>query len=227
MAPKLEGLKVTQLSDLHLTSVQNVHVKMVEAAQALRPDMVLVTGDFVNVDSAVADAMDLFSNLSPPLGTWGVPGNWDHTAEAVPLLKDSFGKIKGGFLVNQSAEVQPGLWAVGVDDPASSRDDLDEAVTGLPAGVTKLLLAHSPDIVPSLSGTSFDLVLVGHTHGGQVNLPGLSGAWLKNGPTRQYEQGFFDVYGSRMYVNRGIGTTTMPLRVRSRPEVTLFTLHAA
>jgi uncharacterized protein len=171
--------------------------------------------------------MDLFSNLSPPLGIWGVPGNWDHTAEAVQHLSDSFGQIKGGFLVNQCAEVQPGLWAVGVDDPASSHDDLGTAVSGLPTGVTKLLLAHSPDIVPELEGMSFDLVLAGHTHGGQVNLPGFNGAWLKNGPTRQYEQGFFDVHGSRMYVNRGIGTTTMPLRVRSRPELTLFTLHAA
>jgi predicted MPP superfamily phosphohydrolase len=100
-----------------------------------------------------------------------------------------------------------------------------DAIRNVPAGVRRLLLAHSPDIVPNLAGQKFDLILSGHTHGGQINLPFLNGAWLKGGPTNQYIQGMFQVNGSPLYVNRGIGMTTLPIRIQSRPEITHFTLR--
>ena len=89
----------------------------------------------------------------------------------------------------------------------------------------RILLAHSPDIASSLDKSRFDMVLVGHTHGGQINLPILNGGWVKNGPTRQYLEGLFHVAGSPMYVNRGIGVTHIPIRIGARPEITHFTFH--
>lgn len=224
---RLDGMTVVQVSDLHLTRTTDVHAKMVDDTRALRPDLVVVTGDLVDVKSSVSQVVDLLSNLSPPRGVWAVPGNWDHDADAVDDLAEALKGANIRFLVNESAQLDETLWIVGVDDPSSGNDDLKSSLEGVPARAQRLLLAHSPDIVTSLHDQPFDLVLAGHTHGGQVNLPFISGGWLKEGPARQYIEGMFRVNGSQMYVNRGIGMTHVPLRVGARPEITLFTLNAA
>lgn len=223
---RLDGVKVVQVSDLHVTKADALYTRMVEQVQALKPDAIFVTGDLVDTKSAVAVIQDLLGYLDAPLGVWAVPGNWDHTAEAIDDLKSALSSAKVKFLINQSQPLDDGLWIVGVDDPASAHDQLDEAVKDVPGGVRRLLLAHSPDIVPNLAGQTFDLILSGHTHGGQINLPFLNGAWLKDGPTNKYIQGMFEVNGSPLYVNRGIGMTTLPVRIHCRPEITQFTLHA-
>ena len=210
-----------------MSSAGPIHVRMVELVQALRPDVIFVTGDLVDTSSAVTDLVGLLGDLDAPGGIWAVPGNWDHTANAVDSLAAALPTAKVKFLVNQSQQLEDGFWIVGVDDPASGHDQLDEAVKDVPGKARRLLLAHSPDIVPNLGGQTFDLILAGHTHGGQINLPFLNGTWLKKGPTREYVQGMFEVQGSPLYVNRGIGMTTLPVRIQCRPEITHFTFHGA
>jgi predicted MPP superfamily phosphohydrolase len=223
---RLDGVKLVQISDFHLTSAGDVYTRMIQQVQALKPDAVVVTGDLVDSRSAVSDVHDLLGYLDPPLGVWAVPGNWDHTAEAIDDLKSALPSARVKFLINQSQALDDGFWIVGVDDPASAHDELRDAIRNVPSGVRRLLLAHSPDIVPNLGGQSFDLILSGHTHGGQINLPFLNGAWLKQGPAHKYVQGMFDVNGSPLYVNRGIGMTTLPIRINCRPEITHFTFRA-
>ena len=223
---RLDGMRAVQISDLHLTKTGALHTRMAEQVMALKPDVIFVTGDLVDTKTAVGDIKDLLGYLDAPLGVWAVPGNWDHTAEAIDDLKSALTSVKVNFLINQSQALEDGLWIVGVDDPASGHDQLDEAVKDVPGGVRRLLLAHSPDIVPNLGGQTFDLILAGHTHGGQINLPFLNGTWLKDGPTSKYIQGIYQVSGSPLYVNRGIGMTTLPIRIQCRPEITHFTLHA-
>ncbi len=223
---KLEGLTAVQISDLHLRGIEPVHLRMVDSVRALRPDLVLVTGDLVDRTSAVAEAVELFHSLEAPLGIWAVPGNWDHTANAVSLLRTELEPANVRFLINESAQIEDRFWIVGVDDPAGRRAHVKGAVRDVPNGASRILLAHSPDIADKVRYTPFDLILVGHTHGGQINLPMLSGAWLHHGLARKYLRGLYEVHGSALYVNRGIGTTGLPIRVASRPEVTLFTFHA-
>jgi predicted MPP superfamily phosphohydrolase len=222
---RLDGVKAVQISDLHMKQTDDIHTRMVEQVQALKPDVIFVTGDLVDTRSAVSDIHSLLGYLDAPLGKWAVPGNWDHTAEAIDDLTSALPSAKVKFLINESQPLDDGLWIVGVDDPASAHDEMRDAIRNVPAGVRRLLLAHSPDIVPNLAGQKFDLILSGHTHGGQINLPFLNGAWLKGGPTNQYIQGMFQVNGSPLYVNRGIGMTTLPIRIQSRPEITYFTLR--
>lgn len=223
---RLDGLTVAQVSDLHLTHPGSVHLRMADSLRSLKPDLIFVTGDLVDNKSAVGDLVGLLGTFSAPLGVWAVPGNWDHTGEAISDLTTALPTVGVRFLLNESAQLEDGVWIVGVDDPATGNDDLDAALSAVPNGAHRLLLAHSPDIVPALAQTTFDLVLCGHTHGGQVSLPFLNGAWLKDGPARDYVQGFYKVHGSTMYVNRGIGTTTLPIRMACRPELTVFKLHA-
>jgi uncharacterized protein len=227
LSSQFDGFSLVQISDLHIVRTADVHIKMIQLVQGLKPNALLITGDFVDVASAVGEALDLIGNVQPSHGIWGVPGNWDHTANAVDDLQTQMTARRGHLLVNEAAPLDSSLWLVGVDDPASDNDDLTAAMTNVPGGVPRILLAHSPDIVRSLPQYQFDLVMCGHTHGGQVNLPMLNGAWLKEGPTSTYVQGMYSAHGSPLYVNRGIGTTSIPVRVHCRPEVTQWTLRAS
>lgn len=227
LSSNFEGFSLVQVSDLHIQRTSELHVKMIQLVQDLKPNALIMTGDFVDVRSAVGEAVDLLSNVRPSHGIWAVPGNWDHTADAVDDLQSQLGAAGGQLLINNSAPLDTGLWLAGVDDPSSDHDNLDTAVEDIPSHVSRILLAHSPDIVRSLDQHQFDLVMCGHTHGGQVNLPVLNGAWLKEGPTRVYVQGMYSVHGSPVYVNRGIGTTSLPIRIACRPEITQWTLRAA
>jgi predicted MPP superfamily phosphohydrolase len=222
----LDGLRCVQLSDLHITRVTDLHLRAVQQANALRPDLVFVTGDLVDVLAAVPDVVELLRGLSPPLGILAVPGNWDHTAEAIDGLRRLLPSAGAQLLVNEHRLVEQGLCIVGVDDPATWHDHLSEALDGAPDSAARLLLAHSPEIAYKLDHDGFGLILTGHTHGGQINLPFLNGAWLHSGHVGPYVAGQFEVDDSPLYVNRGIGTTTVPVRIAASPEVTEFTLRA-
>jgi predicted MPP superfamily phosphohydrolase len=113
---------------------------------------------------------------------------------------------------------------VGVDDPANE-DQVASALRDVPPDAPRILLAHSPAIARELYRVSFDLVLAGHTHGGQVNLPPFNGVWFHRDVVGPYVAGFYDAHGSPLYVNRGIGMTKFPVRVQARPEITHFTFH--
>jgi len=222
---KLNGLTAVQISDLHVRTIADVHLHMADMVRQLRPDLVMVTGDLVDQSSAVGDVVELLKSFQPPRGVWVVPGNWDHTADAVDPLKSAFESTGITLLDNGSAQLDEGLWMVGVDDPASWLDHVPEAIRDVPAGAARIMLAHSPDIADKIQDVPLDLILVGHTHGGQINLPVLSGAWLHHGLSSKYTHGMYQLQDARMYVNRGIGTTTLPVRIGARPEITHFTFH--
>lgn len=225
---RLDGLTTVQVSDLHVNGeVTEAHHRMVDLVQQLRPGLIVVTGDVVDVDTSVDDGAALINSLRAPLGTWAVPGNRDHLAEAVYPLSQALATRDAHLLVNRSAQVEDGFWLIGVDDPSEGRDDLHQALQHVPAEGVRLLLAHSPNIVGRIGGTRFDLVLAGHTHGGQVNLPLVRDNWLRDEPARRYPAGLYQTDSVPLYVNRGIGTYYLPLRFGSRPEITAFTFHVA
>jgi predicted MPP superfamily phosphohydrolase len=221
----LEGVTAAQLSDIHLGEISRVQRRMLEQLVALHPDLVLVTGDLVDDDVAIGELADLLGSYKPRLGTWAVPGNRDHKAGAVDALRQALASMNMQLLINQSAQVEDRFWIVGVDDPSEGRDDVAGAVGDVPAQAIRILLAHAPNIVERLGGISFELILAGHTHGGQVNLPLMRNQWLQDDSARRYPAGFYSLGGSRLYVNRGIGTHYFPIRIGARPEITLFTLH--
>lgn len=223
----LDGLTAVQISDIHVGEISVVQRHMVDKVAALKPDVVFVTGDIVDDDVAIGDAAELLAGFPAPRGTWVVPGHRDHMSEAVYRLSEALAARQVHMILNRSVQLDDGFWIVGVDDPSSRHDDLAGALANVPDGATRILLAHSPDIVDRLANTRFDLVLAGHTHGGQVNLPVMRDGWLREASTRRYRAGLYEVGASKLYVNRGIGTYYLPIRIGARPEITFFTLHAA
>jgi predicted MPP superfamily phosphohydrolase len=224
---RLNGTTAVQISDIHLNEADALHSRMIDLIKQENPHYVFFTGDLVNEAKAIGHAVDIFREMQPPGGTWAVVGNSDRSSEAVETLQTQLETVGVRYLVNASAEIEAGLWLVGVDDPSAYIADVGRAMQDVPSESPRILLGHSPDIVDQLDGARFDLMLAGHTHGGQVNLPFFNGAWMLNGPSSKYVKGLYNVHGSPLYVNRGIGTAKLPIRLGARPEITHFTFHAA
>lgn len=227
MSPRSPPVRIVHVSDVHLGTVRSArwNRKLVSRIAALRPDLVVMTGDFV--DSSVRNIGNLaaeWDTLRPPLGKFAVLGNHEFYAgmdEAIRLHEAA------GFQLLRAAGADAGgnLRLYGVDDVAGVLQGLPARTSeaGLPAGSAPhrftILLKHQPRIHP-LSRDRFDLQLSGHTHGAQmfpfqpfvgIFYPLLAGL---------YEVG----ERSRLYVSRGAGTWGPPLRVLAPPEITLITL---
>ncbi len=230
-APLL-GLRVVQLSDLHLGPlVPPEHVRAaVDLALALRPDLFVLTGDFVT-RGIPADLPTLgaeLSRLAAPLGVLGCLGNHDHRTDPAAVA-DAAERAGVRVLRNESAMVERDgarLFVAGVDDVYEQEDDLGRALAGVPPDGVALLLAHEPDFADEAAeDPRVKAQLSGHSHGGQVKLPGVRRILPPLG--RKYPEGLYEVGGLRLYTTRGVGVISPGIRLNCPPEVTLLTLAAA
>jgi predicted MPP superfamily phosphohydrolase len=224
---RLDGTTAVQISDLHLHEADSTHTRMIELINHEKPHYLFFTGDLINDAPAVGHASEIFKSIRPPGGTWAVVGNSDRSANAVDLLQTQLQSAGVTYLTDESRQIETDLWLSGVDDPSAYLSNVRKALEDVPSAAPRILLAHSPDIVDQLDGARFDLMLAGHTHGGQVNLPFFDGAWILPGPSSHYVKGLYNVHGSPLYVNRGIGTAKVPIRLGARPEITHFTFQSA
>jgi predicted MPP superfamily phosphohydrolase len=229
--PAHDGLRVGQLSDLHIgaNTPDGRVIAAVEALNAARPDLVVLTGDYV---TRKGDPLERVPELLAPLQgpVIAVLGNHDHWTDAPTIRRDL---LRSGFgvLENQrTAIVMRGapLHVIGIDDAVSGNDDVASALAGLPARGTRLVLAHAPTTADHLPPDAGLVCLSGHTHGGQIWLGGVTDdLFARIG--QPYVRGHYQVGGNALYVSRGLGygRGSPLLRVGSDPEVTLFTLRAA
>lgn len=226
--PAHDGLRVVQLSDLHVGhGVPDGRViRAVREVNALQPDLVVLTGDFVTTRR---DPLHRVPELLEPLAAprVAVLGNHDHWSGA-PALRDGLERIGVSVLRNERTAVRlrgVDLHVVGVDDSTTGHDDVAGAWRGAPDR-TPLVLTHTPSCARKLPPWEDVLCLSGHTHGGQWNIPGVTkGVYTTAG--QPWYRGGYRVRGNQLYVNRGLGFgrgTQLP-RLASEPEVTVFTLR--
>lgn len=225
LPPALEGLRIGQLSDLHLGHVHTYANTAWAVQQMVReqPDLLVMTGDYVNFEHAVADLPHLLRPLRAPLGIYAVPGNHDHL-EGLEHIQDCLAPLGVTFLINSHRRLSwrgATLWLVGVDDMWSGGADLDAALTNVPADGFKLLLVHEPDMADMAAERNVALQFSGHTHGGHLCLP-LLGSFCLPLYGLRYPVGLERVGSTYVYVSRGLGG--MPLRLGCPPEATIFTL---
>lgn len=220
--PPARTITVMHYSDLHFKARGGREQRVEKIALGLKPDLVVFTGDWLERPSKMADLKDFVKSLvngAPAFGTWGNLERWRRVDLAE--LQAALAEAGVTILTNQWTEVMiEGLPVVvsGVDDPHYHFDDVRLATAGRPAASLNILLAHSPDLVPALATNQFDLVLCGHTHGGQIRLP-VVGALSTATETKIYDKGLFTLGNTKLYVNRGIGTALLPLRFLCPPEV--------
>ena len=227
-----DGLRVAQLSDIHYGSFLGPEgiERLVALATGLRPDLILLTGDYVNRwPDETRQVIPLLAKLTAPLGVYAVLGNHDHyagAAETVRLL--SRHGIKP--LDHDTEAVQLGgdrLWLLGAGDYIKDRRyDLNERLAALPPEEPRLVLAHNPDTADLPRSHRVDLMLSGHTHGGQIRLPRM-GAPVLPVYNRLYDQGLFRLADMQLFVSRGLGMVGLPIRLNCPPHLPVLRLVSA
>lgn len=212
-------IKIAHLTDIHTSGLGRRERKMIELIDAERPDLIVITGDSVNITSDYPGFRDVLMRLHAPLGVWLVRGNhedWWPVKDEQEFYKSAGVKL----LVNSNAQVRDGVWLIGIDDLYAGSPDLEQAFAGVPESAYKLALFHSPVYFDKMAGRS-DLVLAGHSHGGQVRLPVFGPLWTPPF-VGEYFSGWFEKQGTKMYVSRGIGTSILDVRFCCRPEVAII-----
>jgi predicted MPP superfamily phosphohydrolase len=227
---RLDGLKVVQLSDIHhgpLTSRAQIE-RAVEVANSLQPDIIALTGDYISHERTyVQPCAEMLGRLRARRGVYAVLGNHDNWVDA-ELVTDLFRAEGISVLKNEGLRFEDrgaSFWLAGVDDTMVGLEDLPLALAGSRDEELKLLLAHNPIILRRAARAGVDLVLSGHTHGGQV-------AWRNERSAsgrvrRRILRGLARRGETQIYVTRGLGTVVLPVRYGCPPEVTLLTLRCA
>lgn len=221
---ELRGLRLAFLTDLHCgpqTDPQTLE-QALRAASEFEPDIVLYGGDFVQWDPGeIAPLLPLIRSLRAPLGCWGVLGNHDFADPA--RLARELESVGVELLTNRVAQIAEGLVVGGIDDVSLGQPDPNRLGNVRGDNTAVVLLSHNP-AGSRLLGNRQALVLSGHTHGGQVLIPGVAPHRAPDLDDFPVLQGFVLERGNGVYVSRGIGNTALPVRFRCPPEVLLATL---
>jgi uncharacterized protein len=233
------GYRIVQLSDIHLDEFTEPFFleRVVRKVNALDPDLVLLTGDFVTRGSltfvagnhAAHRCAEVIATLTAPL-RYAILGNHDVTVSA-PMVIHALASRGTPVLVNRHIAIEKNgsrLWLCGLEDPGTSHPDLDLTIPAKPEAPV-ILLSHEPDYADTVTahprGQFVDLMLAGHSHGGQVRLPFL-GPLILPPMGEKYPEGFYRFNRMQLYVNRGLGTVGLPFRLNCPPEITVLTLQA-
>ena len=234
------GYRMVQISDIHLDEYTEPYFleHVVSQVNALTADLVLLTGDSITHGSltffagkhAAHRCAEIVANLTAPL-RYAILGNHDVTVNA-PMVIHALSSRGTPVLVNQNVAIEKNgsrLWLCGLEDPGTSHPDLDLTIPAKPDAPV-ILLSHEPDyadiVVAHPRGHLVDLMLAGHSHGGQIRLPFL-GPLVLPPMGEKYPEGPYQFNKMQLYVNRGIGTVGLPLRLNCPPEITVLTLQPA
>ena len=228
-----EGFTILQLSDLHDKEFGSKGEALLALLSRERFDLVALTGDLVVGESpTLTPALDLIAGLRRSCNApiYSVAGNHEWRLNRAAEFNDRLIEAGARVLSNAPSPLDRGrdrLWIVGVDDPVTGRDRLDLALNGTEPNRTRLLLAHSPHPYPQAVRHGLDLMLVGHTHGGQVRLPLLGAPFVPAmGFFPRFDYGSFKSDRTTMIVSGGLGESALPVRFNIMPEVSLVTLTA-
>jgi predicted MPP superfamily phosphohydrolase len=224
---KLENLRIVHLSDTHHSPFTNLeHIaRAVEISNELEPDMFILTGDYVSHNAEyIAPVAKVLGKLRSEFGTYACLGNHDHWTDAEKVT-NRFREQNINVLINEGFRFEArgaSFWLCGVDDYMVGKTDLRAALRGSFPDEMKLLLAHNPVIVRQAARYGVDLVLSGHTHGGQVKIRDEDKRIL---PRRKLKNGLHRRKETQIYITRGIGTVVLPVRFGCPPEISILELH--
>ncbi|NLG08310.1 MAG: metallophosphoesterase [Deinococcales bacterium] len=224
-----EPLRLAFLTDLHLGPYlgRRQLEEWVAATVELEPDLVVFGGDIVDqeYDGDLSEVVELLPRLRPPLGVVAVLGNHDRTRyRDLSPFRRALREAGVTLLVNEGVQLRDDLYLAGLDDWRTGHPDIERTLAGGGEGA-RVLLSHNPDVIPRLPD-HVDLLLAGHTHGGQVRLPLLGPLVTSSEYGRRYAEGWVEA-PMPAFVSRGLGVTVLPFRLFCPPELVLLDLQPA
>jgi uncharacterized protein len=224
-----QGKSIAFLTDLHLGPFISAEfiAGIVRTTKLLDPDIIVLGGDYSHRDGKyIAPCFELLAHLSAPLGVFGVLGNHDY-AHGHAETREGFRRAKITELTNRNTAVTlkgEKLILAGVDDMWYGKVQVAKALEGVTANDAVIMLSHNPDVAETMTDTRVGLMLSGHTHGGQIAIPGYGAPMVPSRYGRKYAHGLADGPTTQVYTSAGTGMSVLPVRANCRPEITVITL---
>ncbi len=231
----LDGLRILQLSDIHLSPFlsESELARVIDAAIGLRPNLAVVTGDLISGRGDPLDAcIRQLARLKADAGVFGCMGNHERYARVEEYTTEAAGRLGIRFLRSQSQQLRFGnstLNLAGVDyqSLAGKQMYLRGAESLMVPGACNVLLSHNPDVFPVAAQQGYNLLLAGHTHGGQVTVEILDRSINPARFVTPFVYGLYRSGAASAYVTRGLGTIVIPARIGAPPEISLLRLRKA
>jgi len=227
------NIKLLQLSDLHLNSIQWRHRRLARSVNQANPDLLFLTGDSIDRADNLGLLGQFLQLLDYEVRKVAILGNWEYWADVdLGRLAEVYRKHNCDLLINQTRQyhIKEKLVSVtGIDDLIGGNADFKAAVNGYKPSDYHVVLTHCPEHrdaieTESNGGFDIDLVLSGHTHGGQITFLGI--VPFKPRGSGRYLKGWYKEKYPFMYVSKGIGTAILPIRFGARPEIGIFNFKA-
>jgi uncharacterized protein len=229
---QFEGFRITQLTDVHHSRILGIDEvrRVVSLAQQTRPDVFVLTGDYTtSYRRFIEPCAEALSTLNAPEGVWAVLGNHDHYTDP-ELTRRALERNHINVLTNANTTLRRAsdfIQLSGIDDWSWNGTDWTRAFDGLKANSPTILLSHQPIVLDFAETQKASLILSGHTHGGQINLPWLGAPARFATKDLRYAQGLFRRGDTQLYVSSGTGVIGLPVRLGVRPEIAVLRLRRA
>jgi len=230
-----DGYRIAFLSDLHWGPRKRLAwlERIVDRVNALAPDLIAIGGDIIQFRARnIAEGMAILDRLRAPDGVWCVLGNHDFRRRGIgPLrIRRELANTAIRELWNEAVPIRRGdvaFWLAGVGDFWRDVCDVYGALQGVPPDEPRIVLSHNPDGYLQIGGTRVDLMLSGHTHGGQVRLPFIGPVITRTASGRTLGAGLQQVGETQIYTSRGVSHGDLPVRLFCRPELPVILLRKA
>jgi predicted MPP superfamily phosphohydrolase len=229
LPPSFDGYRIAFLTDTHVAPFMRRAFYREVVAQTMRfePDLILLGGDFVTWERHIPLMAELLlPDLTAPDGVYAVLGNHDYWSDADSVIAAMTARGVR-FLINRSIDLRRGdetIALAGIDEVYRGTPDVDAALARLDPQMPRIVVSHHPDVVDILDDRRIDLLLCGHTHGGQIRFPFFGAVVVPSKHEARYASGFHRVANVLLYVSRGIGAVP-PIRILCKPEVATFVLR--
>ena len=236
-----DGYRIVHISDLHNTTFGKDNKKLIERIKTAEPDIIVMTGDMIDMYRTDVDVtvqlVEELVNISP---VYFVSGNHDVKTAGREFLFTGFLEAGVNILRNRSISLEKdgeSITLIGIDDPkflddflsGTDEENTKRTIESLTANEEefKILLAHRPEMFDIYCDSGVDLVFSGHAHGGQINIPSKGGLVAPGqGWFPEYYEGIYEKDNTKMIVNRGLGNSKFPFRIKNKPEIIITELKA-
>ncbi|MDO6739440.1 metallophosphoesterase [Wenyingzhuangia sp. 2_MG-2023] len=218
-------IKIIQISDLHFDKLRYFHMSIAKKINSKKPDIVFITGDSVDKTEKIDSLNEFLELIDKSIPKYAITGNWEYWGNVnLTKLKNVFSKNNCELLINENRTINirnREISIIGIDDFVGGNADFEKAIENLKQTETNIVLSHCPehrDIITKQKGSlNIDLVLSGHTHGGQITFLGI--VPFKPQGSGKYLKGWYKESEPKMYISKGIGTSILPIRFGARAEM--------